>query len=315
MPELAVQTIDDIITAIGAWAEALDPNVKRAIATELPEDVTREDAERVAEQLLVELATLFSAMIIQFAEATPNPASFPAWAQLATKTLFESLSEDGFETGAIAKIVDRDKYARALASNPEVAKSAKRFGVTVQEASRSMADDVAEQLTQAIRWTVPVIFNVARQPWSTAMLEQRLRSAAPAAPSDTPAAPPPMWAPDPTGRHELRYWNGSQWADDVADAGVQSLDALVAASADDVEHLVAELIDLGRHGAYVGEPGEHYDEHHNHKRARRIGEMLNNLGGMELMLAAHSRVAAEFTASARARELEACWGGVGHWRR
>lgn len=30
------------------------------------------------------------------------------------------------------------------------------------------------------------------------------------------------WHPDPTGRHELRYWDGTQWTEHVSDAGVQS---------------------------------------------------------------------------------------------
>lgn len=30
------------------------------------------------------------------------------------------------------------------------------------------------------------------------------------------------WHPDPTGRHELRYWDGSAWTDHVSDNGVQS---------------------------------------------------------------------------------------------
>lgn len=34
------------------------------------------------------------------------------------------------------------------------------------------------------------------------------------------------WHPDPTGRHELRYWDGSQWTDHVSDQGVQSVSAL-----------------------------------------------------------------------------------------
>ena len=35
-------------------------------------------------------------------------------------------------------------------------------------------------------------------------------------------APPPSWQPDPSGRHEYRWWDGSRWTDDVADAGVAS---------------------------------------------------------------------------------------------
>ena len=48
-------------------------------------------------------------------------------------------------------------------------------------------------------------------------------------------SPAPGWLPDPTSRHEYRYWDGSRWTDDVADRGVASTDALVedpAAGAD-----------------------------------------------------------------------------------
>ncbi|WP_418062382.1 AIM24 family protein [Pimelobacter simplex] len=34
------------------------------------------------------------------------------------------------------------------------------------------------------------------------------------------------WHPDPTGRHELRYWDGAQWTDHVSDQGVQSTSPL-----------------------------------------------------------------------------------------
>lgn len=34
----------------------------------------------------------------------------------------------------------------------------------------------------------------------------------------------PGWQPDPTGRFEHRYWDGSQWTDNVANAGVASND-------------------------------------------------------------------------------------------
>lgn len=37
---------------------------------------------------------------------------------------------------------------------------------------------------------------------------------------------PAAWHPDPTGRHELRYWDGSQWTDHVADNGEQAVDPL-----------------------------------------------------------------------------------------
>jgi uncharacterized protein YxjI len=37
---------------------------------------------------------------------------------------------------------------------------------------------------------------------------------------DNPAA----WHPDPTGRHQLRYWDGQDWTEHVSDQGVQAID-------------------------------------------------------------------------------------------
>ncbi|MET0825573.1 MAG: phospholipid scramblase-related protein [Acidimicrobiales bacterium] len=42
--------------------------------------------------------------------------------------------------------------------------------------------------------------------------------------AQTPAA---NWYPDPGGKHEHRYWDGSQWTDNVADHGRQAVDPLV----------------------------------------------------------------------------------------
>jgi hypothetical protein len=36
----------------------------------------------------------------------------------------------------------------------------------------------------------------------------------------------PGWLPDPTGRHERRWWDGTTWTADVSDAGVSGNDPL-----------------------------------------------------------------------------------------
>jgi putative membrane protein len=36
---------------------------------------------------------------------------------------------------------------------------------------------------------------------------------------------PPGWFPDPAGRHEMRYWDGTQWTAHVSDHGVTALDS------------------------------------------------------------------------------------------
>ena len=45
----------------------------------------------------------------------------------------------------------------------------------------------------------------------------------PGAYPDQPATPA-GWHPDPTRRHESRYWDGAAWTEHVADAGVTGVD-------------------------------------------------------------------------------------------
>jgi len=48
---------------------------------------------------------------------------------------------------------------------------------------------------------------------------------------ETPSAdgaPVADWYPDPVGRHELRYWDGTAWTPNVADGGQASVDPLEA---------------------------------------------------------------------------------------
>ena len=40
---------------------------------------------------------------------------------------------------------------------------------------------------------------------------------------------PAGWQPDPTGRHEHRYWDGTTWTDNVSSAGVASTDPVAGA--------------------------------------------------------------------------------------
>lgn len=42
---------------------------------------------------------------------------------------------------------------------------------------------------------------------------------------------PAGWQPDPTGRHEHRYWDGTTWTDNVSDAGTAATDPFTEAAA------------------------------------------------------------------------------------
>lgn len=53
---------------------------------------------------------------------------------------------------------------------------------------------------------------------------QEARELPAAAGPTTAAAPQPGWYADPSGRHQLRFWNGADWTEHVSDNGVASVE-------------------------------------------------------------------------------------------
>ena len=47
-----------------------------------------------------------------------------------------------------------------------------------------------------------------------------------AQPAPAPSAPPFGWYPDPSGRHQLRYWDGTRWTEHVSDGDERDTDPL-----------------------------------------------------------------------------------------
>jgi hypothetical protein len=78
---------------------------------------------------------------------------------------------------------------------------------------------------------IPPIVDAESEPPAAARngADERPLDATPPASSEPAASPhgattevgsnPPVWAPDPSGRHARRYWDGSHWTDFVAPAG------------------------------------------------------------------------------------------------
>ncbi len=66
--------------------------------------------------------------------------------------------------------------------------------------------------------------------FSDLVLETAARPPKPAAAPQPPDPPSPKtpegWWPDPTGHHELRYWDGDEWTVHVSTGGTQSIDAV-----------------------------------------------------------------------------------------
>jgi uncharacterized protein YxjI len=65
---------------------------------------------------------------------------------------------------------------------------------------------------------------------------------------------PPAWHPDPSGRHQLRYWDGVTWTDHVSTNGVAAMDPLVATAPQGIQQVAPaeSLIDRIDGGLMVG---------------------------------------------------------------
>ena len=87
----------------------------------------------------------------------------------------------------------------------------------------------------------------------------------------------------------------------------------------DVDQLVAELIRIGERDGYLSlKPVHPFNEDMRHTRAREIGQILHERGGMDLMRAALFRVqvargSGSQTDAGRSGDLEIAWSGVGEW--
>ena len=73
----------------------------------------------------------------------------------------------------------------------------------------------------------------------------------------TDTGTPANWHPDPFGRHELRYWDGSQWTEHVSSHGKQSIDAPVGGGTVPTTRRPVDKImgDVAKVGAGTGAQG------------------------------------------------------------
>jgi uncharacterized protein YxjI len=71
------------------------------------------------------------------------------------------------------------------------------------------------------------------------------------------ATHPPDWYPDPLGRHEVRYWDGTQWTEHVASHGRQSVDPPVGGGhVPTVDRATEKVVaDVAKAGAATGAQG------------------------------------------------------------
>lgn len=89
-----------------------------------------------------------------------------------------------------------------------------------------------------------------------------------------------QWLPDPTRRHELRYWSGDTWTEHVADEGVQAVDPLpsgdtAAVGLAEPAEPVDEHVPVARGGS-GGITGDLVDGRYSESTATAPGPSLQN---------------------------------------
>ncbi len=81
----------------------------------------------------------------------------------------------------------------------------------------------------------------------------------------------------------------------------------------DVEAYIQELIMIGKKEDFLSErPGGAFNGQCHHRRTREIGEKLNTMAGMDLMIKVFNKVKKK-VGKQLSEHLEYAWSGVGQW--
>jgi len=98
-----------------------------------------------------------------------------------------------------------------------------------QDIAESVARDV-DELLASVPPPEPVSRVTTSSTWTSPGTTEA-RSAEPAATPSASGAAAPAWYPDPTRRHEQRYWDGTRWTDHVSTRGQPTVDAVDGSTA------------------------------------------------------------------------------------
>ena len=82
----------------------------------------------------------------------------------------------------------------------------------------------------------------------------------------------------------------------------------------ETERLITDLIGVGKKDGFLSEhPGGQFDFRCHNLEARRIGLRLNELGGLDLMMAVRERVRRKLGMTAMSH-LDYAWSDIGKWK-
>ena len=108
-----------------------------------------------------------------------------------------------------------------VTSGTNITAFARRAAVTAQVSTPSVVSTPATSAATSATWS-----STASTSASTPVVTSPVNTSVTSSVGD--AAAPANWYPDPAGRFELRYWNGSAWTEHVSRNGQQSIDPPVA---------------------------------------------------------------------------------------
>lgn len=82
----------------------------------------------------------------------------------------------------------------------------------------------------------------------------------------------------------------------------------------EVKGLMAELIKIGQTDDFLSlQPGGPFNVRCHHTRAKKIGQRINEIGGIELMQAVRTYVKRKLK-PVLAEHLDYCWQDIGDWQ-
>jgi hypothetical protein len=96
--------------------------------------------------------------------------------------------------------------------------------------------------------------------------------------------------------------------------GYPAINRLPSQQKQEVKKLLDELVKIGKLDDYLSlQPGGPFNVRCHHTGARKIGERLNEIGGLDLMWAARAYVKDKLKTTL-AEHLDYCWQDIGEWQ-
>lgn len=155
---------EEIINAVGSWGTLLEDRLKD---------------DQVTHMVVAALAQGVGASLILMAEAKPDWHSDEMFAKAAVETTLKTLAERTEEIAEVATTLLATEFGpaleKSLAVEPDLRAAAARVGLNTPTGIAKLAHEyAAKQMRSLANEKVPVVLNLAREPWSVAALEEKL---------------------------------------------------------------------------------------------------------------------------------------------